>query len=391
MAYAIDGSARVLVGGLGGSYDALIAAALPRECDAVTLGQLDAAAMRRGRAVLPRGQCAPLLAMTGALLEREGELAGQPATFVGVGSCGPCRYGLFGRAFRGALRDADSLRVLMLGQSLSALQSALGAQVTERVIDALLAADALGQVRRSLWPRVSDQRAWLQRFDASVQDVVSLVRAGQAPLDALRAARTAAAPAVPPHDPTTPRVALIGEPWSLHVEGDAQGGVIRTLCEAGIEVDVPPLGLWLAYRVWEDDPTADVSWLASRYAEACAVLGHRPQPWPNIEELTRLAAPYLPASFRGGYGHLEVGLAARVRALRSAHGVISVKSFGCIPSAGVSDGIVPLVLRDEAEFLSLEISEDGLAARDSRLMLLVAKVRERARAQAAAARAVASW
>jgi len=145
-----------------------------------------------------------------------------------------------------------------------------------------------------------------------------------------------------------------------------------------LKVEAPPLGLWLAYRLWEEDPAADDHWLAQRYAGACDSIGLSAQRWPSIAELAELAAPYLPASFRGGYGHVEVGLAVHARLHGRVHGVVSLKSFGCITSAGVSDGIVPYVLGDSVDFLALEISEDAVAARESRVMLLIARVRQRA-------------
>jgi hypothetical protein len=105
---------------------------------------------------------------------------------------------------------------------------------------------------------------------------------------------------------------------------------------------------------------------------------------PSIDELERLAAPHLPSSSRGGYGHVEIGLAMRAARDRRAHLVISVKSFGCIPSSGIGDAILPTAL-GELPFLSLEVSNDGVAARESRLGLRVGAAREAARAEWAAA------
>jgi predicted nucleotide-binding protein (sugar kinase/HSP70/actin superfamily) len=102
---------------------------------------------------------------------------------------------------------------------------------------------------------------------------------------------------------------------------------------------------------------------------------------PDVEQLASWAAPYLPAAWRGGYGHVEVGLAARARFEQRAHAVISVKSFGCIPSSGVCDGIVPRVLGDAVAFLALEVSEDAVATRESRLVLQIAAAQARASAE----------
>ena len=111
---------------------------------------------------------------------------------------------------------------------------------------------------------------------------------------------------------------------------------------------------------------------------------------PDLDAFEALAAPWLPSDVRGGYGHVEVALALRARAERRAHVVVSIKSFGCIPSSGLADAIVPAALAHEGDampFLALEVSHDGAAARESRLMMRVAGALREAERELETARA----
>ena len=166
-----------------------------------------------------------------------------------------------------------------------------------------------------------------------------------------------------------------------------------------MEVEIPPAGTWLAYLAWQarqapfggDDrgaPGLDVvrrfeSELADGYAEAADVAGLGDFAPPDMDALAALARPHLSPSILGGYGHVELGFALQAVEARRAHVVISVKSFGCIPSAGIADAILPTVLGD-VPYLSLEVCADGEAARESRLAMRVAAAIERAEAELAA-------
>lgn len=394
MLSAAPWSGTLLVGGLGYPYDELVAAVLSRLGPAQALGALDCEAMELGRARLPRGQCAPLLASTGALLRKLRSDADSPVTFLAAASCGPCRYAPFASTFRQLLSDHGKGELRVLDQSWAGWISAFGAACAEDLLDALLAGDALLEARRRVHPHVQSSSELRARWSAAADGVIAAVRSGVAPLGALAAqAHWHRELALRPRAALA-RVVLVGDPWSLHVDGDAQAQLTQQLCEAGVEVEAPPFALWLAYRLWEQAEQGGMSQasashsstaalptaasLAARHALACSAFGMPAVDVPDIAELADWAAPYLPASWRGGYGHVEVGLAARARFEHRAHAVISVKSFGCIPSSGVSDGIVPGVLAEQLGFLAIEVSESAAATRESRLMLHVAAAQARA-------------
>ncbi|MCZ7680341.1 MAG: hypothetical protein M5U28_16855 [Sandaracinaceae bacterium] len=148
-------------------------------------------------------------------------------------------------------------------------------------------------------------------------------------------------------------------------------------------MELPPASLWLEYVLWQTLGPAFGRELAdaAERASACELSARLREAFDaaadaaglagfaidDVAELAELAAPYLPPTLRGGCRHVEVGLAVRARLERRAHVVLSVRSFGCVPSAGITDGILPAALGDELPFLALEVCGDGEAAREPAL------------------------
>lgn len=380
-----------LVGGLGDPHDRLAAAALTGEGHAArAVGALDEDAFERGRALLPRGQCAPILYTTGALV-REAERSSGPLGWVSPRSCGPCRYALFESAWRRALAHAGhpEVSIVGVGQSIEAVVRLLSPAGAWRVLDALVVADVLREVANRLRPHVASVGDLERLLVGATGRIADITASGRAPIEALR--REAAAFHGLPLRPAEPlaRAQLIGDPWSLHVDGDGQLNVVRVLAAAGVEVEQPPFAFFIDYLAWQRrsapfgaGPPPSPSEIAmahevearlrERLADAADAAGLAGFELPSQDALAELAAPHLSPSLRGGYGHLEVALALRAQRERRAHIVLSVKSFGCIPSSGISDAIVPTLLGADVSFLALEVSGDGEAARESRLMLRIA-------------------
>lgn len=384
----------LLVGGLGEPHARLLVAALRAQgLDARSTGASDQDAYDRGRSALPRGPCAPQLYTTGALLRTASALApGTRATYVGLGTCGPCRFSLFPYGWRRALARAglDHVSVIAVDQAPGALGDALGGALDAageaRVLEALVAADALAELERRLLPRVLDPAALVDACAAASERVACAIEAGLGPLAALRRERGLHTRLALRPPSALGRVALVGEPWSLHVQGAPQLHVPEVLAAAGVEVEVPPLSLWLALVAWELRERGEALDAMVREAARAAALALDlgALDLPDLDALAELAAPHYPAAVRGGYGFLELALAVRAQREGRAHAVISVKSFGCIPSSGLSDAIVPSALARGARplpFLALEVCADGEAARESRLMLRAAEARAAAEAE----------
>lgn len=107
---------------------------------------------------------------------------------------------------------------------------------------------------------------------------------------------------------------------------------------------------------------------------------------PPQAQLARLAAPFYHPVLRGGEAHLEVGKSIYYTLLRECHLVLSLKPFGCMPSAQ-SDGVQVAVQERYPEllFLSLETSGDGLVLAQSRVQMALAEARRSARDEVEAA------
>lgn len=393
------GSPALLVGGLGFPHDDLVAAALAARGQTVrTLGAFDDEALDRGRSALPRGQCAPMLYTTGALL-RAAEAIPDPLRVLSIRSCGPCRYALFESGQRRALTELGRRDVsfLTLDQDADGLLALFGTDGVDRLLSALAVADVLAEMNRRLAPHVSSIPELDATLTSAASAICDAVAAGGCPIEAMAARRDwhrdlARRPARP-----LARALLVGEPWSLHVQGDGQLNLPRVLARAGVETEAPPFALWLRYLAWQlragpwgAQPTPCSAALelslqietrlcaAIASAAQAAGLGGFSVPDPTV--LAHLASPFIDPVVRGGYGHVEIGLAVRARIERRAHLVLSVKSFGCIPSSGVSDAILPTAL-EGLPHLAVEVCGDGEAARESRLVLRVASALHAAEAE----------
>lgn len=366
----------LFVGGLGAPFDPFVVAALRAEgIPAEALGPMDADAQEHGRAALPRGQCAPMLYTTGALI-RAAKTQPGPVRALNVQSCGPCRYALFGAGWERALEREGLGPIELVG--LEASLASLRTPGLRRAVEAVVAADALAETAHRLRPYELRRGAIDDAARAVAIAASERIAHGHSPLRVLAEARGWHTGLWCVSPTPLARAVLVGEPWSLHVVGDGRLHLPRVLAAAGVEVEVPPFGTWLAYLAWQarrDGAVPTVARfeaeLAELYAAACDAAGIEGFAPPDVDALAALAAPHLDLAIRGGYGHVEVGLALAAAAERRAHVVISVKSFGCIPSAGISDAILPAAL-GETPYLSLEVCADGAAARESRLAMRVA-------------------
>ena len=65
-----------------------------------------------------------------------------------------------------------------------------------------------------------------------------------------------------------------------------------------------------------------------------------------MDQIAEIAHEYYNNDLRGGEGHMEVGKLIMNVVDSKAHMTLSVKPFGCMPSAGVSDGVQSLDHRE---------------------------------------------
>ena len=76
--------------------------------------------------------------------------------------------------------------------------------------------------------------------------------------------------------------------------------------------------------------------LFQTFAHAMGLYGYH---LPNMDDIAEISHEYYNNDLRGGEGHMEVGKLIMNVVDSKAHMTLSVKPFGCMPSAGVSDGV----------------------------------------------------
>jgi len=207
-----------------------------------------------------------------------------------------------------------------------------------------------------------------------------------------------------------PKVVVTGEFWATTTRGDGNCHLLRFLEAEGAEVEMPSLTSWWLYLIWQrrfnmrrrrslgagEGRSSARSGKSSlrRYVELwltqqlfkrawymfAAALGYERYQLLNMECIARISHPFYNCELRGGEGHLEVGTLLSASRDCSAHLVVSIKPFGCLPSSGVSDGIQVLVTSRHPEmlFCSVETTGDASAGVESRLQMMLYKAREKA-------------
>ncbi len=97
----------------------------------------------------------------------------------------------------------------------------------------------------------------------------------------------------------------------------------------------------------------------------------------SIDHLAALGKPYYHPEIFGGEGNLEIGEA--IAMADTCDGFISSKPFGCMPSSGVSDGVMSKILGmfPQINFVSIETSGDNEVSILSRVSMLIFKAREK--------------
>jgi hypothetical protein len=199
----------------------------------------------------------------------------------------------------------------------------------------------------------------------------------------------------------------------MTTEGDGNYQLQRFLESEGAEADIQLVTAWLLYMVWEAQrdteermhlrsndkskyglgdagPTdvmkklfgvraADkvVRVLFHTFAYAGGLYGYH---LPDMFEIAKVSHQYYNNDLRGGEGHMEVGKLIMNVLQAKAHMTLSVKPFGCMPSAGVSDGVQSAITErlPGAIFCPVETSGDGRVNFYSRVQMYLFKAKQAA-------------
>ncbi len=395
----------------------------------------DVAALRFGKEFGNRGQCNPTYFTVGNLVkflctmrDKHGMSAKeiiQKYVFLTAGACGPCRFGMYVTEYRKALRDAgfDGFRVVLFQQTGGLSQATgeeSGLEMSPAFFWSLVKALVAGDVLNALGYRIRPYEVNVGETDRALEQCKKIVyRALETRTNIVGAlARCKPLLEAVAVDRTQPRpkVSIIGEFWAMTTEGDGNYQLQRFLEGEGSEADVQLVTAWILYMLWEQRRDTkermslrgqDTSYyglgktgpfgivqklvgvaaaekvvrgLFQAFAHAAGLYGYH---LPDMFEIAKISHDYYNNDLRGGEGHMEVGKLIQNVLHSKAHMTLSVKPFGCMPSAGVSDGVQTAISEKlpGAIFCPVETSGDGRVNFYSRVQMYLFKARLAATAE----------
>ncbi len=420
----------LLVCGLTMAHDYFIEGALKGlGYDVMHLEVPDNEALRYGKEFGNRGQCNPTYFTVGNLVKflcllrdkgmSEDEIV-KKYVFLTAGACGPCRFGMYVTEYRKALRDAgfDGFRV-MLFQQTGGFQQATGDELGLEmnppffiaVIKSILCGDVLNALAYRIRPYEVEAGATDRALAKIKKNVYDALEGGNSIFRALWTARKELGAIKVNKLMPKPKVSIIGEFWAMTTEGDGNYQLQSFLEGEGAEPDVQLVSAWILYTIWEGRndiknrmelrgtdngkyglaPVEGVTGVQKKRAvlsvadKAVRVVFHT-FAWvaglhgyhlPDMDQIAEISHKYYNNDLRGGEGHMEVGKLILNVAKKKAHMTLSVKPFGCMPSAGVSDGVQSLIteLFPGTIFCPVETSGDGRVNFYSRVQMYLFKAK----------------
>src|SRR5580700_3054621 len=428
----------ILVGGLTMAHDLLIEAGLRGVGYNVQMLECPTnEGLQVGKEFGNRGQCNPTYFTVGNLVkylitlrDKHGMSAKEVVekyVFLTAGACGPCRFGMYVTEYRKALRDAgfDSFKVVLFQQT-GGLKQATGEEsgldlspsFFWAIVKAIVAGDvltALGYRIRPYEVTVGDTDRALDRCKKilykALEDRTNI-------LHAMWECKPILASVKVDKTLSKPKVSIIGEFWAMTTEGDGNYQLQRFLEGEGAEADVQLVTAWLLYTVWEGThDTKDranlrgadkskyglgeiegdafgvakklagltgagfvIRALFQTFAHTMGLYGYK---LPNMDDIATISHEYYNNDLRGGEGHMEVGKLIMNTIYSKAHMTLSVKPFGCMPSAGVSDGVQSAITEKfpGTIFCPVETSGDGRVNFYSRVQMYLFKAKKAAIAE----------
>jgi len=422
----------ILVSGLTMAQDYFVEGALKGlGYDVMHLECPDNDALRFGKEFGNRGQCNPTYFTVGNLVkflctmrDKHGMTSEEVINkyiFLTAGACGPCRFGMYVTEYRKALRDAgfDGFRV-MLFQQKGGFDQASGADAPGlnlnpaffiSLVKALVAGDVVNALGYRIRPYEVEAGATDRALEQVKKNVYEALRTNKNVFAALWTARKLMGGVKVDKLRPKPKVSIIGEFWAMTTEGDGNYQLQRFLESEGAEADIQLVTAWILYTIWEgrndikqrmnlrgaDDGRYSLGGYKgmTEIQRTRAVLsvadkatrmvfhffgwfaGLHGYTLPDMDQIAEVSHKYYNNDLRGGEGHMEVGKLILNVVKQKAHMTLSVKPFGCMPSAGVSDGVQSLIteLNPGTIYCPVETSGDGRVNFYSRVQMYLFKAK----------------
>ncbi|WP_457567401.1 hypothetical protein [Desulfurobacterium sp.] len=403
----------ILFGSLTPIHDKLIEAAVEHlGYNAEPLPQPDLEALRTGRELCNKGMCNPVYFTVGNLINflkkqaQKGVNVEEKYTFVTIGACGPCRFGMYEMEYKKALELAGfkNLKVSLLNQTTFSAEGEI--KLTWKLIYSLMKAIMVADIIRDLGYKIRPYELRKGETDEIIKKSTEIMfgiikNSGRIKdiLKGLKQIKTLFSEIKVNYAVARPVVSVIGEFWVQTTESDGNYHIHHWLEEEGAEVKVEPVSGWIDYQLYtEREKTLmeiKVKGLSFNRIKKVIFLAGLQEFYRNLFETLRhtvkervdtlasqkllwnLAREYYDPLVTGGEGHLEVAKHIYNVKFRKAHMTLSLKPFGCMPSTQ-SDGVQSKVMSDYPEtiFVSVETSGDSEVNVKSRIQMKLQEAKE---------------
>jgi len=406
---------KILYGGLTEAHNILIKGAMENlGYEVEPLPTPDNEALEIGKRYCNKGQCNPTYYTVGNLIkyllqkDEDREKLQREYIFVTIGSCGPCRFGMYEMEYRKALREAGfpDFKVVAIEQSSALLEelSDGGLKFDRKFFLSLLKAVMLGDLINDIYYKtkpyeVEKNAADLWR-EKSLQLLYEALKRGESLKKTLKRVRDFLDRIKVNYFQPKPKVKITGEFFAQTTEGDGNYKLAKWLIEEGAEPVVEPVTTWVDYLIFEKILETQrrafknrlqafkllaalkflQTYIRFTYNRYRKWLGNKADPLKDQKKLAAYARPYYNPLLSGGEGHMEVGKHIYMVKERKAHMVVSVKPFGCMPSTQ-SDGVQAKVVEDlgGSLFVAVETSGDAEANVKSRILMTLYEAKMRAK------------
>jgi predicted nucleotide-binding protein (sugar kinase/HSP70/actin superfamily) len=319
-------------------------------------------------------ECYPIKVVIGDLLQVAEIPRFDPARTVYFlpTSDGPCRFGQYVPYLRKVLREAGFGQIEIISPSDTNSYGGLGSVVnvfTRMAWRGVVASDSIHRLLLKTRPYETVIGAADRAYNESLQDLCETIESAcdnvncqlRSLVAALERARDRFRAVPAKYDHSLPLVGVVGEIFCrLNIFSNED--LVRRLEAYGAEASLSHVAEWVSYTSFEQErllrlrgQTFSLEMLGAklrnhvRHADEHALLAPLSEDLkgyeePEIEEIIKLAWPYLPADGVAGEMVLSVGLVAW-HAKHGADGIIDISPFACM-NGTVSEAVYPKVSRD---------------------------------------------
>jgi predicted nucleotide-binding protein (sugar kinase/HSP70/actin superfamily) len=285
---------------------------------------------------------------------------------------GPCRFGQYVPFLRKVLREAGLGQIEIISPTDTNSYGGLGSIVnvfTRMAWRGIVASDCIHRLLLKTRPYETAPGAADRAYHQSLKDLCETIESGCDNMDcqmhsmvaSMERARERFRTVPARYDRARPLIGVVGEIF-CRLNTFSNADLVRSLESCGAEASLSHVAEWVSYTSFEQErqlrlggQTLSLEMLGAklrnhiRRADEHALLAPLTEDLkgyeePEIEEIIRLAWPYLPASGVVGEMVLSVGLVAW-HAKHGADGVIDISPFACM-NGTVSEAIYPKVSRD---------------------------------------------